>query len=159
MNLRQREVLGAAALLAIVALFFYLTSQIDLAFSSDLEKFTGPRAYPRIILGAMSLIGLLLLCQSWISPKDRLEKISWSNLRLVGVALALITLFVSLFEPLGYLLTVPPLVFVAALLNRAENLKAALLVAIAASLILLIIFRYGLNTVLPEGIFAIDQLF
>jgi hypothetical protein len=159
MNLQQREMFGAAALLAIVALFFYLTSLIDLAFSSDLEKFTGPRAYPRIILGAMSLIGLLLLCQAWISPKDRLEKTSWSNLRLVGFALTLITLFASLFEPLGYLLTVPPLVFVAALLNRAENLKAALLVAIAASLTLLIVFRYGLNTVLPEGIFAIDQVF
>lgn len=159
MNLQQREMFGAAALLAIVAFFFYLTSLIDLAFSSDLEKFTGPRAYPRIILGAMSLIGLLLLCQAWIFPKDRLEKTSWSNLRLVGFALTLITLFASLFEPLGYLLTVPPLVFVAALLNRAENLKAALLVAIAASLTLLIVFRYGLNTVLPEGIFAIDQVF
>ena len=123
MNLQQREMFGAAALLAIVAFFFYLTSLIDLAFSSDLEKFTGPRAYPRIILGAMSLISLLLLCQAWISPKDRLEKTSWSNLRLVGFALTLITLFASLFEPLGYLLTVPPLVFVAMVESRLHLLK------------------------------------
>ena len=94
-----------------------------------------------------------------MAPKDKLEKTSWNDLRAVGLALALIILFVSLFEPLGYLLTVPPLVFAAAVLNRAKNLKTALLVAITASLSLLIIFRYGLNTVLPEGIFAIDQVF
>jgi hypothetical protein len=159
MNLQQREVGGAAALLAIVAFFFYLTSQIDLAFSSDLEKLTGPRAYPRIILGVMTIVGLLLLFQGWVTPKDKLEKTNWSDLRAVGFALALIILFVSLFEPIGYLLTVPPLVFAAAFLNRAQNLKAALLVAIFASLTLVIIFRYGLNTVLPEGVLAIDQVF
>ena len=159
MNLQQRELVSATALIAIVAFFFYLTSQIDLAFSSDLEKLTGPRAYPRIILGVMSIFGLLLLFQAWIAPKDKLEKTSWGDLRAVVLALALIILFTSLFEPLGYLLTVPPLVFAAALLNRAQNLKAAVLVAITASLTLLIIFRYGLNTVLPEGVLAIDQVF
>jgi hypothetical protein len=159
MNLQQRELVSATALIAVVAIFFYLTSLIDLAFSSDLEKFTGPRAYPRIILGVMSIFGLLLLLQAWIAPKDKLENTSWGDLRAVGLALVVIVLFVVLFEPLGYLLTVPPLVFAAALLNRAQNLKAAVLVAITASLTLLIIFRYGLNTVLPEGVLAIDQVF
>jgi hypothetical protein len=159
MNLQQRELVSATALIATVAFFFYLTSQIDLAFSSELEKLTGPRAYPRIILGAMSIVGLMLLFQAWMAPKDKLKKTRWSDLRAVLFALALIILFASIFEPLGYLLTVPPLVFAAALLNRAQNMKAAVLVAITASLTLLVTFRYGLNTVLPEGIFAIDQVF
>ena len=40
----------------LVILGLYLTSQIDLAFSSDLETFSGPRAYPGLILSIMLLL-------------------------------------------------------------------------------------------------------
>ena len=91
MNLRQRELVSVCMLFAVVIFYFYLTTQIDLAFSSELEKITGPRAYPRIILGAMTFLGLLLLFQAFLAPKDELEKVQWTKLRSVGLALLLFT--------------------------------------------------------------------
>ena len=63
MNLRRREMAGAIAMMAIVVFYFYLTTLIDLAFSSELETITGPRAYPRIILTIMGALCALLLIQ------------------------------------------------------------------------------------------------
>ncbi len=142
----------------------YLTSQIDLAFSSDLETFSGPRAYPGIILSVMLL---LFAGTAAMQIRDVLGKVN-TNLEYEGLfgerarwSLALfvaLLCFVLLFESVGYILTMVPLLAVVSLLCGAPNKLGALVVAICLSTICLVIFRYGLSTVLPEGWFGIDAV-
>ena len=63
------------------------------------------------------------------------------------------------FEPLGYLLTMPALLVAVSMLSGLARPAQAFAAALVFSLVCLVLFRYGLDTVLPEGILGIDQLF
>ena len=74
------------------------------------------------------------------------------------LAVAALLAFVLAFEPLGYLLTMVPLLMATAYLCGCRNGWRNLLVAVAASLVCLAALRYGLDTVLPEGVLGVDAL-
>lgn len=143
----------------------FLTRRIDLAFSSDLETFSGPRAYPGLILAA--LLGLFaalgvsqfraLKHQS--QPKQDIEPLfSERSLWSAGLFASLL-IFAFAFEGIGYILTMVPLLILVSVLCGARHMVWVVLTAIGLSAICLIIFRYGLATVLPEGVLGIDTLF
>ena len=64
----------AVTLAFVFAILFglYQTSQIDLAFSSDLETFSGPRAYPGLILSALLVLSLSIAAIQCRRPDRRL---------------------------------------------------------------------------------------
>lgn len=141
-----------------------LTRRIDLAFSSDLETFSGPRAYPGLILSVLLLFNLITVVsqgRSVLRDPDLHSGQWWSvpksTVHAAGLLVALIV-FVLVFEPVGYILAMVPLLTIAALLCGAKSLVKAFLVSVSLAAICLIVFRYGLATVLPEGIFGIDML-
>ncbi len=154
----RRGMLGGAALLILTLAAFWATGLIDLSFASELETFTGPRAYPQIILSVMLGLSVLLMVRAALALVVSDEH-GPGNRRGVVATVGLLVGFVALFEPLGYILAMPCLVFAAALLVGARRLGSAALVAIVSSLLCLLLFRYGLNTVLPEGVLGIDQIF
>ena len=142
-----------------------LTSQIDLSFSSDLETFSGPRAYPGIILSLLLLLflsvgfGQLRSLSSVAEPNKHYQEF-FSHRALYSLALMIgLAIFAVFFESVGYILTTVPLLFVAAVLSGATRPMLALLVSVLLSAMCLVIFRYGLSTVLPEGLFGIDGIF
>ncbi len=147
----------------VVGLFF--TSRIDLAFSSDLETFSGPRAYPGLILCIMlmlfGVIGAIQLREVLRDTESGFEYESFFSKRSVWSAALFVALFVFVltFESVGYILTMVPLLTVVALLCGAKNALRAFIVAVCLTVVCLVIFRYGLSTVLPEGIFGIDAVF
>ncbi|MEP1207740.1 MAG: tripartite tricarboxylate transporter TctB family protein [Rhizobiaceae bacterium] len=150
--------------IGLVLVGLYLTSRIDLAFSSDLETFSGPRAYPGLILSIMLLffagsaaIQLRNLFRRTAGSSEYQEFIGARALWSLALFIALLG-FVLLFEEVGYILTMVPLLTVVALLCGAANKTKALIVAICLTTACLIIFRYGLATVLPEGLFGIDAV-
>lgn len=163
MNVRKAEIVGVAALLALVLFGFYQTSLIDLTLSSELETFTGPRAYPRIILGAMLLLLFFQLLKLGIDRNNvagtDTSQPRHPRLTKVVVAIATLVLFSATFEPLGYLITVIPLLVAAGYLNGARSPSQIVVFSVIAAAICLVVFRYGLNTVLPEGVFGIDKIF
>lgn len=164
MSFRRVDFLSAALLLTFVLYCFYLTTQIDLTLSSDLETFTGPRAYPRIILGGMLLLGLIQLGKSWINLKSHAgdevpPEHFHPRLTKVCMALAALAVFAALFEPLGYLIVMSPLLVGIGYLNGASNFARNAVFSVVAMIVCLIVFRYGLNTILPEGLLGIDQIF
>lgn len=159
MDQRHREVAGAIGMVLLVSFFFWQSGKIDLAFSSELETLTGPRAYPRIILTAMGLLCAVQLFQALSLQDGETVKAYGSDMIRVGLMIALVAVFAATFEPLGYVLTAPLLVYFSARLNRAENQINAAAVALIVSAVILVVFRYGLNTVLPEGVIGIDQVF
>lgn len=142
----------------------FLTSQIDLAFSSKLETFSGPRAYPRLILLIMLAIfvgaAALQLRDMFRKPTISSKYESLFNIRSLWSAalFAALLVFVQAFEGVGYILTMVPLLTVVALLCGAKNKMQSLVVAICLTAACLVIFRYGLATVLPEGWFGIDAV-
>ncbi|MBT0958954.1 tripartite tricarboxylate transporter TctB family protein [Alphaproteobacteria bacterium KMM 3653] len=144
--------------MAVIAAAWGLTFKIDTTFSSDLETLTGPRAYPRLILSVMAVLAALLLFRSTKLPKLS-EADGLGNMVVVGLAIGLCVVFVALFEPLGYIIAMPPLVFSTGLLfGKRKPLQVSLYAAVISGLVLFAL-RYGLNTVLPEGLLGVDGLF
>lgn len=159
----RTELVAGLVFTVLIALALVMTSRIDLAFSSDLETFSGPRAYPGIILGVMLALNLAVVAQQLLRIRSGetggVEPVLTGGMRLAAAVFAALVAFLLAFEPVGYILTMVPLLFVAALLNGARSPVAAAVVAVALSAVCLVIFRYGLNTVLPEGVLGIDMVF
>lgn len=159
---RRIEHIAALALLAFILAGLYLSSAIDLSFNSEFETFTGPRGYPGTILGLMGFLLFALAIQTIAGRKDRDDQEvaaePTGRLKKVAAMVVGLGLFTALFEPIGYLLTIPPLLVFAAYLNGARSITANIIFCISAVFLCLAIFRYGLNTVLPEGLLGIDQI-
>lgn len=124
--LNPRVEIGVALAFAVAILWgLYQTSQIDLAFSSDLETFSGPRAYPGLILIAMLTLCLAIagaqfrgLMRGSDDESDHhtfLDKrVCWSAGLLVALCV-----FILAFERIGYVLTMVPLLTLVACLTSA----------------------------------------
>lgn len=150
----------------IVAILFglILTGRIDLAFSSDLETFSGPRAYPGLILSILLALNLVMAANQVRSIiRERGQNIDHEPLldkRALWSAalLVLLFVFVLLFQRLGITLTMVPLLTLVALLCGARSPIRAFVVAVCLTALCIVIFRYGLATVLPEGVLGIDMV-
>ena len=159
MTKTRAELIVTLLLIAAVLWGFFLTSRIDLAFSSELETFSGPRAYPGFILGVMLVLLVGTALHLVRGPRDTGAFVfSASTWRAVGLFAAL-TVFVLLFEQVGYILTMVPLLVLVAHLCGARSLGFSIVASLSLTAACLVIFRYGLATVLPEGLFGIDAVF
>jgi tripartite tricarboxylate transporter TctB family protein len=152
------------AFLGAILVGLYLTSRIDLVFSSELETFSGPRAYPALILSIMLLLfggiaasQLRAVRRETVSEPKFAPFFSARSIRS-AVLFASLLVFVLSFESVGYILTMVPLLTFVALLCGAKNWIQALAVAVCLTAVCLLTFRYGLATVLPEGWFGIDEI-
>lgn len=155
------ELLVSCAFLALILFGLHQTYQIDLAFSSDLETFSGPRAYPGMILGLMLVTNVAVILSLLFSarPADADPEMLFGRGTLkAALLMALLVVFALTFEPVGYLLTMIPLLVITAMMNGSRSWLTAIVVSIIMSLACLAIFRYGLNVVLPEGLLGIDMV-
>jgi len=164
--LNQRIELAVTLTFVIAILLgLFLTSRIDLAFSSDLETFSGPRAYPGLILSV--LLALIVLVganqiRKLVRNSDQgSEHEPFFDRRAILSAslFASLVVFVLTFERIGYILTMVPLLILVALLCGARSAPRVVLAAVGFAAVCLVIFRYGLATILPEGLLGIDALF
>lgn len=152
------------AFIGAVLVGLYLTSQIDLAFSSKLETFSGPRAYPGLILSIMLVlfagVGATQMRAMFRRDPDNFEYAPLFDKQSLWAAalFAALLAFVLTFESVGYILTMVPLLTIVAMLCGATNKMRAFVVAVFLTAVCLITFRYGLATVLPEGWFGIDAV-
>ncbi len=163
MRYPRMELAVTLAFTVLILVGLYLTSRIDLAFSSDLETFSGPRAYPGLILSVLLVLNLFTVAglarrffRQTASSPDQTPTPSGNIGQSAGLFAALV-IFVLTFEQVGYILTMVPLLTIAALLCGAKSPIKAFLVSFILATICLVIFRYGLATVLPDGFFGIDM--
>ncbi len=164
MTTQRSEFAITLGLILLGLLGLYFTSLIDLAFSSDLETFSGPRAYPRIILvvflAFISIVGinqLRVIFQDKRSRPDAPPVLDKATAR-PALLFAALVVFAIAFECVGYILTMIPLLTGVAVLCGAKKIFRALIVSLILTAVCLVIFRYGLSTVLPEGILGIDAV-
>lgn len=156
------ELLVTLALVVAILFGLYQTSRIDLAFSSDLETFSGPRAYPGLILSVLLVLSVSIAAAQFrrFCRDPDLVREPFLNRRAfwpAGLFLSLCAFILS-FEGIGYILTMVPLLTLAAVLCGAKSVLRSLLVSVCLTALCLVIFRYGLATVLPDGILGIDRL-
>ena len=159
------ELSGQLILLAMAVGALILSAQINMEFASELEIFAGPRRYPRIILIIFILMNLILIASTLFNAK-KLNRATEpptaapvnGKLRAFAVLIALIA-FVIALEHIGYLILTAPLLVFVALMNGARKSISTIAVCVVLTISCLLIFRYGLNIVLPEGILGIDGIF
>ncbi len=158
----KQDFVSSLVALALILGWLWLTVSIDLSFSSDLETFSGPRAYPRVLLGLALVFNLVILGRAWLQWRaaagEPQDEVSTPGRGKVVAAAAVLIAFVLLLEPAGYILTMLPLLIAVAWLFGARRPVIVIGVSLLLMLTCLVAFRFGLNTVLPEGIFAIDTL-
>ena len=160
----RTELVITVAFMVSIGLGLFFTSRIDLAFSSDLETFSGPRAYPGLLLSTMLVLFAGVAANQirgvYKNPARRSgEQTFFSNRSGASLALFVALLvFVLTFESVGYILTMVPLLIVVALLCGAKSAIHTVITAVCLAAVCLIVFRYGLATVLPEGWFGIDAV-
>ena len=162
----KSDFLSSLGILALIAVALFLTTTIDLSFSTDLETFTGPRAYPRLLLGLALVFNAVILVRAGLRLRDAAparpasdRNASAAGRRKAAAAAVALIVFVATFEPVGYILAMAPLLVVISLLFGARRKGRAVAVTLAMTIVCLLAFRFGLNTVLPEGVLGIDMLF
>lgn len=159
----RAERIAALVIAALALVGLYLTSRIDLSLTSNLNVLTGPRGYPGLILGGILILALIVAARPGSFPaigtasSETIDQHRGGRLR-VGLVLAALVLFALAFEPLGYILAMPPLLVAIAILSGAQRWQSAALVSVLMALICLLAFRFGLDTVLPEGVLGIDLI-
>jgi putative tricarboxylic transport membrane protein len=148
MTLRRDHVAGSAF---IAAGTLVLLASGDLPFGTLASP--GAGMLPMLIVGLMMAFGMILLAQARQSPS--IAEVDWSDLphalRVVVVAAAAAALYV----PLGFLLTIPLLLFALIFLVERRPLLIALAFSIGATVAVYGLFAILLRTPLPRSLLGL----
>jgi len=106
----------------------------------------GPAALPLLAAGLIGLGGVLMLWRPSAAPPWP----SLAVLRRMAGALATFTAYAYLIEPLGFVLSTALVVGLLSLLFGGSPLRS-MLAAVGFSLLLYVLFVYGLGLPLPVG--------
>ncbi len=157
-----RDLIGAGAILALILAALWVSGSIDIAQFGVTERLSGPRGYPRALLLAGLALGIALVVVTLQATRrhgnDSPADFSIAEpgrpfallVGLVGFALAL--------DTVGYLIAMIVLLVFCARLYGARRWWQAIAAAIVFTLGSIVLFRFGLDTVLPEGWLGIDAM-
>jgi putative tricarboxylic transport membrane protein len=127
-------------------------NSLSLQYYSDLGP--GPGLFPRWLT-----IALMLLSVLYIIGSLRGEKILWAkvmpkgkDLGNVGLVLVSVILFIVLLSTAGFIIAGSLMLVI--LLLRSYKWYVAILVSVAASVLLFVVFSYGLDVPLPGGVIS-----
>ncbi|MHC6224294.1 tripartite tricarboxylate transporter TctB family protein [Pseudomonas sp. X10] len=139
----------ALALLAVCAALAVMAWPYQAAFSYEP---VGPRAYPLLMLGLMSLALLYLIFRPTpIVHKDDEPELDRQTLTKIGLCVGLLLVFAATFEPLGFILASILAGVPMARLYGGRWLHSAIIVA-AMSLFLYWLFDHVMDVPLPLGL-------
>ncbi|NWC81635.1 tripartite tricarboxylate transporter TctB family protein [Pseudomonas putida] len=142
----------ALALLALCAVLAVMAWPYQAAFSYEP---VGPRAYPLLMLGLMSL-GLLYLAirPTPIVHKDDEPALDRATLTKIAACVGLLLLFASTFEALGFILSAILVGIPMARLYGGRWLRSTLVV-VGMSLFLYWLFDHVMDVPLPLGLLSV----
>ena len=152
---------GLAALAFGVGLLA-LTLQLDVDLQRNVGGAIGPEAYPGLLAVAIFLLALLLLWQAARgqveaepdTSADETPADSRAGYRRVALALVLLCGFTLVLEPLGFLIAMPLMLVLLMRLTGERRWWLMVASALLMTILLYGFFRYGMNLVLPEGLFG-----
>ena len=142
----------ALALLAVCAALAVMALPYQAAFSYEP---VGPRAYPLLMLGLMSL-GLLYLVfrPTPIVRKDDEPELDRETLTKIAACVGLLVVFAATFEPLGFILSAMLVGIPMARLYGGRWLHSAIVV-VGMSVFLYWLFDRVMDVPLPLGLLSV----
>jgi hypothetical protein len=133
---------------------FVVAGALVAAVSGDLPFGTlaspGAGMLPILLVGLMTVFGLVLLVQAHRSPP--LAELHWGDLPHAARVAAAAAAAALLYEPLGFALTAPLLLIALILLVERRPLLPALAFSLAASGTIYVLFVLVVRTPLPRGV-------
>jgi hypothetical protein len=144
-NLRRDHVAGGAFILAgaVVGL---------LSFSLPFGTLASPGAgmLPILLIGFLTAFGIVLFVRADESPP--LASIDWSDFRHASPVVAVAAVAVAAYTQLGFLITIPLMLFFLTFAVERRPLLPAAAFSIGVSAIAYTVFGLLLKTPLPRGI-------
>lgn len=144
MNLRRDHVAGGAFVLAGMAVG---ALSFDLPFGTLASP--GAGMLPILLIGFLTAFGLVLFVRAGESPP--LASIDWSDFRHALPVVALAALAVAAYTRLGFLITIPLMLFFLTFVVERRPLLPAAAFSIGVSAIAYTLFGLLLKTPLPRG--------
>ncbi|MFL6796229.1 MAG: tripartite tricarboxylate transporter TctB family protein [Xanthobacteraceae bacterium] len=145
MTLRTDHIAGAA---------FVAFALLVLALSGDLPfgsvSFPGAGMMPKLLAGLIALLGVVLVVQGGESAP--LASVPWHDLPHAARVLLITAAAVALYQVLGFLLTLPLLLFALLVLAERRNVFAAAAYSITVVGLTYLLFAVALKTPLEQGV-------
>jgi hypothetical protein len=115
-------------------------------------RITAPGAgmLPKFLAGMMMVFGAIITASSTLTEK--LRDIPWGDLRHAALVISIAAAATLLYPRLGFLLTMPLLIFALLAVVERRNLVAAAVFAIALTLFAYWLFAIALNSPLERGL-------
>lgn len=156
----KRDILNSIILLLFCGLAYYGASQIPIRSLGKTEA----DFFPKIIIGIVALLSVILLVQSFIRlNKEKDSKLNLSIRHLIKenykviLTFALFGIYVFALNTLGYfissILFLYAIYYLLAPHKKMKHQWAVLLGIVSFTLLLLVIFQQFLSVFLPRGIF------
>ena len=144
MILRRDHVAGGAFI--VFAGFIWAVSG-DLPFGTLASP--GAGMLPMLLVALMALFGLMLLVQAHTSAP--LASIDWSDFRHGLSVLIVACIAAAMYNPLGFLVTIPTMLFVLVFVLERQPLPRALTFSIGAAALAYGVFGVLLRSSLPTS--------
>jgi putative tricarboxylic transport membrane protein len=109
----------------------------------------GPAFFPILLAGALGLSGLAILFQGL--KKRNEETPPGHAIRKPGLAALLTTLYVALFQTLGFAVSTWLYTLSVTLMFRRDRLLVPIVVPIVSTVLIYLLFQVGLGVRLPSG--------
>ncbi len=147
--MRNRNVVAALALIALGVIYGYLTAGLP---KRSLPDTPGPSFFPWIITASLLVLSAALLVQGLHGPR-RIPDTA-GGLRPPTVFLTLFLVYVAALPFTGFVIASVPF-FAALMWLYGERRRGRIgVVSIALPVILVLVFRHGLQIPLPTGVLA-----
>ncbi|NRB54414.1 MAG: tripartite tricarboxylate transporter TctB family protein [Salinicola sp.] len=146
---RWRDLLPGVVLLVMVVALYWITttfSTVPALFAQGMQA----TAMPRLILGVMAVLTLVMLYQGYGHVEEDKPVISWRMWVTAGLLLAAFLLF----EILGLTLTMALTCLLIPLLWGERRLGRIVIYAVCTPVMIYLLFTYALQLRLPQGILS-----
>ena len=153
--MRRKNVIAAVVLIVFGLTYGYLAWGLP---ERSLPNTPGPPFFPLIVSVIVVLLSAALLFQSLGSPDDTAApdgSVTLPNARRLALwALAAFIAYVVLLMPLGFIVATVPFFAVLMVLFGERRPLLVAVGAVAATVILYVVFRHGFGIFLPRGLLA-----
>lgn len=157
-DIKKREVLLGIVMLSAGLIYLFLTMSLPRRGFIDAAFVPYVLALAMCALGVMQLLAGRQLPSNITSDTDTAEEAGPADYRTVLKTLGLIVGYIALLDPIGFPIMTAIYLFVQFIVltpaDRKVDYRTYGLIAIVASVVIFITFRYGFELVLPAGLLS-----
>ncbi len=142
MSAFRKDILFALAIIAFLVLFWQQTNAMSAAAAN----------YPRLLMGFIGFLTLIMLIQSFLQRHIKEEKPAPVLFARIGIFVALLVAYVLSMNTVGYFFATPIFVVIGCALLRAVSLRVSVCIGVGFSVFIYILFVKFLHLPVPLGL-------